>query len=369
MRHPFTVAQEIHHIDMRRFALRISPTLNTVTTKAAAMNKQQNTPIIWIKDLQWFSQVNTASTASFLSLWQSILYIMKKIPIAVKEAKRLEEGLLDLEVHALTEYIKEAGEADEPLYYASPKKRATGDTKPRSATEIPPMEPVRGHSVVHIESEAHLQQLIDEDYQAQKKYLVGLTISGEDALSWLNHLEEARLDYLSDCPIAASIHAFLRAEIKKASAFRRQENTTVARARTKMAPKVKSKTSHLQVPPLKPAEKSVLEMQWNDVLPDHPLPSISKASLNEWPMLRAFGCLADPTQYEKRLVKETTKTVNGTIKALLLYVGEAAPDHKTEGKIDPRRVAKSLAEVAEKQKQWVPSEPTMTNHLKRYVDD
>jgi len=368
MRHPFTVAQDILHIDNRRLMPRISPALDTVITNYTAMKKQQDTPFIWIKELQWFSQVDTKSTTSYLSLWQSILYIMEKNRIAVEEAKLLRLRLLDLEDKALAEYINEAMETDELLHYAVPKKRTDDDKKPKSVKQIPPKTTNDGEPVVYIESEAHLQQLIDEERQEQSKYIDGMTISPEDALSWLNDLEEARLDFLSDCPIAASIHAFIRAEIRKARAIRRQEQNKIADARKKVAPQVKSKTNHLQVPPLKPAEKSVLEMQWNDVLPDHPLPSISKASLNKWPMLRAFECLADPTQYERRLVKENTKTVNGTIKALLLYIGEADPDHKTEGKIDPRRVAKSLAKVAAKQKQWVPPVATMTSHLKKLME-
>jgi len=257
------------------------------------MRTKKESPIIWIHELQWFSRVDIASTTSSLSLWQSILYIMKKNEIAVEEAKRLEKHLQRLEDKALAEYIEDAIEAGELLHYAIPKKRAGDDKKPKSTKAVPPKDSKNGEPTVQIEDETHLRQLIAEDRQEQSKYLDNLTIKPEDALSWLTDLEEARRELLPDLPLATSIHAFLVAEIKKAKAFRYQEQNKGTQARNKVAPKAKGKTSHLKVPAPKEADESVLEIEWNDILAEHPLPSITKASLNDWPMVAAFALLDD----------------------------------------------------------------------------
>lgn len=294
------------------------------------MSEKSSSPIIWLSDLQWLSHVNLKSTVSMLSLWQSVVYVMKKNEIALDEAGVLEHRLTEIEGELLAAYIEEATDSSDTLHHATPKKRKGPGIKPKSAKEVPPAIESEDSEVIVIQDIADIAKIVDEN----EKYLSELLIDSDHVEHWLARLTEERQETLAGLPIATSVHAFIAAEVDKGDA-------------------------------------SLLDVERTKSLGGNgsSLLTVTKVSLNAWPMLKAFKMLADPAGYEKKLVQETTKNAKGAIDAMLLYVIEDSQKHrKPDGKIDIYQVAKSLFRKCDDHGQWVPPVATLKYQLSQFVE-
>jgi hypothetical protein len=321
------------------------------------MEKKEQADIIWFSDIHWHSYVDLSSTVSELSLWQSVIYVMKKNKISKTETEKLERRLIDIEDTLQAEYIEEAIKTNKKLYYATPKKRSGDDIKPKSNRIIPPSERVTG--IISINDIKQLDVLEDDDYQ----YLKHMLINQCDVKYWLPILEEHRQQALLGLPIAGTIYSYLSSEAQK-SKFKHNKKKNKSIPPTK-AFKYKVPNSQ-NVSGVEPT----LIINWNDSLSwikDNP-PHIKKNSLNEWPMLRAFKFLDDPVNFEKEFEQKLTKSIKGTIRSMLLYIKEAEPKHKKDEKIDIYQISKSLSNIANKLNLWAPEASTIKNHLKKYSD-